>query len=361
MKIIKYNNYSSINEEFIGGVIKGALGKLSGLFSSTFKDIGNDLKKMFKEDDPNSIRNILLTLVNKAIDSAQKELKNIQDDTALLGVLDNMVNTLTQLANNIGKDIDTAFGKDKKTDAIKEIAKSLLLGNKEADWVGLVGLIDPEKGILKKDINYKFSKKNYINTINKSKDLNSKKNDANKFLDEFQKNIKTELDKDFTEEELKKQFNAIKEKGVASSDVMTYDKIKVFFEKKTPVIYLLMNKKREDWDNLTDDQKKKPNEKPASDIVGVNTISLLDDKDTPDSVKFILKTGGEAKKSYKDIIGPSEDVEEKGENAKKTAEVLGEIKNDEVKMGNVAKFAEFIKNNTNKDKITEIEKIISNQ
>lgn len=349
MRIEKFNNYQPINEEFIGGLIKGALGKLAGMFSAPFKDLANDMKKFFKEDDPNSLKSVLMTNINQAIDGAQKEINNIQDDTSILGIMDNMVNTLIQLGQNIGKDIDTAFTKDKSA-SIKDLASALLLGNKGADWVGLVGLIDPTKGILKKDINYKYSKKNYVNEVNKGKDLKGKKMIANKFLDDMQKNLQAELDKDFTEEEVKKVFDESKGKTNDGGE-MDYTKLKDFFDKKVSVIYLLKDKKKEEYNS-----KKKPEEQPN--IVSVKAINSIDDKNKPDSVVFLDKYGKPTiKKSYSDIIGPVNT----GENANKAKEVLGKIKDDEDKMGKVVKFAEFLQDDKNKDKVSEIENMIGGQ
>lgn len=349
MEVKKFNDYQRINEEFIGGIIKGALGKLAGVFSAPFKDLANDFKKMFKEDDPDSIKDVLMSNINQAIDAAQKEVNNLQDETSVIGVMDNMINTIVQLAENIGKDVETAFGKDKSS-AIKEIAKALLLGNKAADWVGLVGVLDPQRGILKKDINYKFSKKNYIDQVNKAKDLKAKKAVANKFFDDLQKSLQVDVDKNFTEEEIKKAFEEAKKKSGQKDDSMNYDKLKDLFDKKTPVIYLLKDKKKSDYD-----PKKKPEDQ--ANIVGVKTIDSLNDQDRPDSVVLLDKDGNPTiKKGYSEIIGPAEAP---GENASKAKEVLGKIKQDEGKMGQVVKFAEFIQDEKNKDKVSEIEKILN--
>ena len=309
MEIKKFNEYEPINEEFIGGLIKGALGKLAGLFSAPFKDLANDFKKMFKEDDPNSLKSVVMTNVNQAIDGAQKEINNLQDETAVIGVMDNMVNTLIQLGQNVGKDIETAFGKDK--------AQPI--------------------------------KKNYIDQVNKAKDIKTKKSVANKFFDDLQKNLQAELDKDFTEEEIKKAWDDAKKKTGQDGGEMTYDKLKELFDKKTPVIYLLKDKKKEEYDD-----KKKPGEQ--ANIVGVKPIDSLNDQNKPDSVVFLDKDGKPTiKKSYAEIIGPGEAA---GDNAKKAAEVLGKIKQDEEKMAKVVKFAEFMQDDKNKDKVTEIEKMM---
>ena len=92
-------------------------------------------------------------------------------------------------------------------------------------------------------------------------------------------------------------------------------------------------------------------------IVGVKTIDSLNDQDRPDSVVLLDKDGKPTiKKSYAEIIGPAE---EPGENAAKAKEVLGKIKQDEGKMGQVVKFAEFIQDDKNKDKVAEIQKILN--
>ena len=78
MKVVKFSEYSKINEEFIGGLIKGALGKLFGLFNDAFKDLGSDFKSMFKEDDPSSIKDIIMKNVDQAIDGSQKEINNLK-------------------------------------------------------------------------------------------------------------------------------------------------------------------------------------------------------------------------------------------------------------------------------------------
>jgi hypothetical protein len=76
---------------------------------------------------------------------------------------------------------------------------------------------------------------------------------------------------------------------------------------------------------------------------------------------FNTNLNAEIKKVKGDIIGKADEESEKGENAKKAQEQLTKIKADEEKMGKVAKFAEFIQNDANSDKIAEIEKLISGE
>ena len=74
--------------------------------------------------------------------------------------------------------------------------------------------------------------------------------------------------------------------------------------------------------------------------------------------RFFFKDndGKEFVKMKDEIIGISK--EEDSENVKKAKETLAKIKTDDVKMGKVAKFADFISNDANKDKVAEIEKMM---
>jgi hypothetical protein len=354
----QFRSEDQVNEEFIGALIKGALGKLGSLFAAPFKDMAKDFKDMFKEDDPNSIKSIIMNNLNQAIDGSQKEIPNLKDDASVLGVMDSFVSSLVQLANGIGKDIESALGKG-KSNAVIGISKAILLGNKGIDFVGIVGLLDPEKGLLKKNVNFKYSKSNYVAEVNKGKDIKAKQQIASKFLDNLQKEVQKSLDVNFTKEELDELYDQIgKESG--QGDGMTYDKLKELFDNKTPVMYLLKGKTKEEFEKLTDDQKKKPNEAPVNTIVGVKPIVNLNDQNKPDSVVFNDKDGEPTiKKSYTEILGPAEGSEEqRSEEAKQAAEALGKIKQDPDKMKKVANFAQFLQNDANKDKIAEIEKIL---
>ena len=280
-----------------------------------------------------------------------KYLLKIKDESSIIGIIDNMVYSLIELSNNIGKDIELAFNKEKST-SIKEIAQAVLLGNKKADWVGIVGLLDPQKSVVKKDIKYKFSKKNYIDSVNKVTGLKQKQDVANKFFDGLQKDIQNELNKNFTDDEIKVIYDEAKKRS--GEKQIGYPELKKLFDNKKPVIYLLKGKSIDDWNNLSNKQKRNYNERPASSIVGTSVISSIDDKNQNDSVVFKLSDGSETKKSYSQIIGPLG-----GDNVDKAKAILGEIKDDNDKMGNIVKFAQFLKTNTDDSKISEIDKIIS--
>lgn len=346
MRVEKFSDYNRINEEFIGGLIKGALGKLFSMFAAPFKDMANDFKNAFKEEDPNSIKSIIMTNFNQAVDSAQKEMPNIKDESAVGDIMNKMVDSLVSLGNNVDKDVDTALGKDKSSGP-KAVAKAIILGNKQAGWAGLVGLLDPSKGLSGIKTTYKYSKAEYDKALaaagakGGADVLKAKKDAASKFFDNLQKDIQSQLDKDFTEEEVKKIYDeaVIKGGGAPALDLKVGDS----------VIYLLKDKKKEDYD---------PNKKPEEqvEVVGVKKIEKIEG----DNITFLDKDGKPTiTKTMADIMGKT--VVVAGENAKKVSDSLGKIKADDEKMGKVAKFADFIQDDANKDKVVEIEKILGGE
>lgn len=195
-----------VNEEFVLGLLKGALSKVMAAFGNTFKDMANDFKNAFKSDDPNSIKGIIMTNFNQAVDGAQKGLNDkIVDEGGVTDMMNKMIDSLVGLATGIDKDIDTAVGKDKSAGA-KAVAKAIILGSKEAAWSGIVGLLDPTKGKSGLKTTYKYSKMNYDLSLAKISDLKAKKAAASKFLDNMQKDIQSQLDKEFSEEEIEKLY-----------------------------------------------------------------------------------------------------------------------------------------------------------
>jgi hypothetical protein len=84
-------------------------------------------------------------------------------------------------------------------------------------------------------------------------------------------------------------------------DMATLKAVK--YESGDDVIYLLKGKTKDDWNKLTDDEKKKPTEGKAKEIVGIHTLDKIEgDKFTlldKDGKPTIIKTGAE-------IVGKSE-------------------------------------------------------
>jgi hypothetical protein len=371
MEIEKFSRFKEselIKEEFIIKAIKGALSKLANFFAAPFKDLAKDFKDMFKEDEPNSLVNVIMTNFNQAIDASQKEINNIQDETAVIGIMDNFCTNLIDLANNIGKDIETALGKG-KSKAVVELSKAIILGNKQIDFVGIVGLIDPMKGLTKKDVKYKFSKQFYITELNKGKDLKSKKAIAMKFLDNFQVDLKKRIAVDVTPEEMEELYKTLKEQtGVKEEGKIILD-----------------------WGDVEIELKAVEGEKGLYKVLksGSKVLVVEEGKDITTKISGTAKKGQRVKLTelskggtplnikgkpeyetgaLERIVVNDKEVEEHvfsegdaGEGVKKAQEALGKIKNDSDKLGKVAKFAEFIQDDKNKDKVEEIIKQMSGE
>jgi len=346
-----YKKYNSVNEEFIGAAIKGALSKLFQAFAAPFKDLVNDIKSSFKDGDPNSIKGIVLTNLNQAIDAAQKQIrdKNLQEGD-VVNIMNQFITSLTELSKGIGKDFTTAIGDKSKSSAAYEVAKAILLGSKEAGWNGVVGGQGPDpKGGLLLNPNYKYSKTKYeqlLTNVSKGKSgdesLRLKKDAAFKFFDEFQKDLNTTIDKELTEEEIVKIYNDAK-KEMGGKATMTYDDLKELFDKKVKVKY-----KREGYDD-----NKEPDEQ--KDKIGIKLMDALDDQG---NVTFKTEDGDTFKKKYEDIIGAAEE-EAKQNIQKDVADKLGKIKGDNEKMDQVNKFVDVLQDPAKTNELEEIKKIIN--
>lgn len=346
-----YKKFDSLNEEFIGKSIKGALSKVFGAFTAPFKDLSDDIKKSFKPDDPNSIKRIIMTNLNQAVDGAQKLIRdpNIKDGD-IGNIMSTFISSLTDLSNGIDKDFDGAIAKKPEASGAKSIAKTIIMGSKamkidiNPEWKGIVGLLG--------DPNYKYSNQKYQSSLtaaaekkNPNVALKAKQDAASAFFDNFQRDITTQIDKILTEEEMTKIYNDAKKAGGGSTQpVFTYDQLKVFYDKKTPVRY-----KMNGYDEI-----KKPEEQEDG-VIGLKVMDTLDDQG---NVGFKGADGVTTfKKKYSDILGPKKEGEG-GNNAKELAADLGRIKNDEEKMKKVDTYAKFIQNAPT-DKIAEVDALIN--
>jgi len=109
------------------------------------------------------------------------------------------------------------------------------------------------------------------------------------------------------------------------------------------------------WDALTDDDKKKPNEGKMKELqaesIGIKKISKIEG----DKISF---EGADFTKTMADILMKTEEV--KAEGQEDLVKKLGELKTkkpDDIKK--VGTFVDFISDEANKDKVAEIDKIIS--
>lgn len=108
------------------------------------------------------------------------------------------------------------------------------------------------------------------------------------------------------------------------------------------------------WDALTDDDKKKPNEGKMKELqaeaIGIKKISKIEG----DKVSF---EGADFTKTMADILMKTEEV--KAEGQEDLVKKLGDLKTKNPEnIKKVGTFVDFISDEANKDKVTEIDKII---
>ena len=125
------------------------------------------------------------------------------------------------------------------------------------------------------------------------------------------------------------------------------------------VIYKREKFNQEEWNKLTDDEKKDiendKNKELQKEQIGVKSITKIDDK----NVTF---TGDDGKEFTKPIDSILMKIEIKAEGQEELVKKLGELKaknpDDILK---VSKFVDFISDDANKDKISELDKIIGGE
>jgi len=120
------------------------------------------------------------------------------------------------------------------------------------------------------------------------------------------------------------------------------------------VVYKREKFVQEEWDKITDDEKKKPNEgkmkELQTDQIGIKKISKIEG----DKISF---EGADFTKEKGDILMKAEEV--KAEGQEDLVKKLGELKTkkpDDIKK--VGSFVDFISDEANKDKVAEIDKIM---
>jgi len=120
------------------------------------------------------------------------------------------------------------------------------------------------------------------------------------------------------------------------------------------VVYKREKFVQEEWDKITDDEKKKPNEgkmkELQADQIGIKKISKIEG----DKISF---EGADFTKEKGDILMKAEEV--KAEGQEDLVKKLGELKTkkpDDIKK--VGSFVDFISDEANKDKVAEIDKIM---
>jgi hypothetical protein len=359
-----------VNEELFGGIINF----FKGLWSKAMEE----LKKLGKDPDTQEVKDWIGSNPFNPADNNYL-FKNVMDefkkkpeanDQDALTLVDSILNPetgvlgkqgLAPLYENLKKAFPPLDGEPASSQfatfeyIFNTIRTKAIIQYKFA--ASTDGKVDPKKiNIDLKDMTHLPDVKKLLTAATDGK----KKKDA--IVNWCEKTLFPQLDKladAITEEEVNKYLEGKKipvpEGGEGDANAMTYDKLKEFYDKKTPVIYKLKDFKQEDWDKLSDDQKKKPKEEPASKIVGVKVIDAINDQDKDDSVTFLDKDEKPTiKKGYKDIVGPSE-AEGKDDLVKKLRDLQTKKPEDIKKVGT---FVDFISDEANKDKVVEIDKII---
>ena len=121
------------------------------------------------------------------------------------------------------------------------------------------------------------------------------------------------------------------------------------------VIHLKKDKKKEEWDALSDEEKKDPNGEKAKEIVGVHKIEKIEG----DNFTFKDNEGNDFTKTKDEILGKTEAPKVEGQ--EDLVKKLGDMKSSKPEdIKKVASYVDFISKDENKAKVEEIEKIIGN-
>ena len=230
-----------------------------------------------------------------------------------------------------------------KSAGAKAVAKAIILGSKEAAWAGIVGLLDPTKGKSGMKTTYKYSKMNYDLSLAKLPDLKTKKASASKFLDNMQKDIQAQLDKEFSEEEIKKLYDdsmaKAKQGGGDDEEILKAYGVKTFDE----LVKKQVSYKRDDFDD-----NKKPEEQ--ADMIATGELRKVDGDNLTIYNDKIKK---EIKKEKADLLAPA-----KAAGQEDLVKTLGDLKTKNAqsipKLNDIAKL--YTDPTANKAKIEAIEK-----
>jgi len=120
------------------------------------------------------------------------------------------------------------------------------------------------------------------------------------------------------------------------------------------VIHLKQDKKKEEWDALSDEEKKDPSGEKAKEIVGIHKIEKIEG----DNFTFKDSKGVDFTKTKADILAKSEGGE-KAEGQEDLVKKLGELKSKKPEdIKKVSNYVDFMSDEKNAAKVEEIEKII---
>ena len=330
MKYLKnYENYQTpVNEEFIGKMLAAATGAFKNFLtniSAPFKSLKDDFKKGMKMEDA---KKKMTTTVDTILKSATDNINKAEDE-----------NAINQIKDAFRKELDDKIAEfDKEIKTIKE-SKLITEGVIKDTMVGarvMMGMLKDTALKFKADFDKKFAA---------AKDLAAKKAVA---ADEL-KQIATEFKKQIADANA---FKKAEDKYVADNKIEgvgggdTGELFKSYgVTKKEELVGKEVRYKTKGYD---------PNKKPEEQEDKIGKLKVL--KVTPDGL-FFDGEKEDFEKKMEDIL-PGAD---KSDEAKKAAESLGKIKDKPEMMGKVAKFADFLQDEKNKDKVAEIDKILGGE
>jgi hypothetical protein len=343
--------FKPINEELLGGLVNW--------FKKIWDKAVQELSKM--EDDPNKIKDwVINNALNPKDDTnvfsqvlKEFEKKPTANDQDCLNLIDNLLDPETGSLGKQGIGVllsnkvmqgEELKAKRSMLEYIVNISRNKTIIDSKVKFAGgpIDGKVDPKKkNIDLKDITHLPELKKIL--IAQKDDERKKRDETYKWviniLIPMTQNYVKSIKEDDIRSYVTKQGIELVSNEFKEGDIVTYQKDK--FDKNL-------------WDKLSNDEKKKTNEPPAINLVGVDKIERIE----ADNIFFKNKEGKEFTKTKDQIIGKAE--EEKGANAQNLAKKLGDIKTDEDKMRKVSNYVDFINNPSNKDKIDEIEKITGN-
>jgi len=324
MIIIKrYKDIEYINEEFLGKVVN--------FFKNMWNKTIEELERI--GNDPNSVKDYVI-----------KNTFNLKDDT----------NVFSELIKNFNKQLTT------NDQSCMELISSML--DKEKGSLGKegIGVMFSDKRLQGDNMKARRRMMEYIISnvrTSMSKDIGFDEDPKNrninledsKYLPDLKKILKISTEEDKKKEATINYINtSLVPKLINLVKSLREEDIRAVLEKegielapdfklKDIVLY-----KREKYND------KKDKDEQDEDAIAKGEVRKIEG----DNITiFNSNLNAEIKKSKSDIIGKFD--------SKKDINILDSIKDDKDKMSKVTKFAEFIKDDKNKDKITQIENILS--
>ena len=335
MKIKKVHELSPVNEEIIGAI--------ANFFKNMWNKAIAELEKA--DNDPNNIKDYVVNNTFNVKDDTNVFSEQIKTFTALptandQACLDLISNILDPETGCLGKPGIGVLLSNKKLQgesmqAKRKMLEFILTTSRNEVTKQVKYIIDPKKrNVSLDDVSYLPDLKKILKAA--GKDEKKKKTITLNY-------VNTNLIP-----KLVTSVKAIREESI--SDSLKKDGIKVPDSDYVAGDLVKYKTKKYDPNKDEDDQPEGGVAQGEVKKIEGDTVSIYNDK---------IKA--EIKKTKADIIGKTEGQAQKegGDNAKKAAEALGQIKGDEDKMGDVLNFVDFIKNNTDKNKVAEIQKIIT--